>query len=457
MSSIGLSKNGRIIVIGGGPAGAFFSYYLLKIAEEKKLSFDLNIFEGKYFLRSGPSGCNFCAGVLSETLIERMKKINISLPQEISQSSVGGYCMLTRKGKLILQHPLHLRKIVTVFRGNGPLFSNITQNISFDDFLLREAIKMGAKVHYKRVTSIKIPSRPEEKIMVETEDGNCFDGDLVVGAFGLNTDFLAKVEKLGFGYKPPKVVKTCQTELKLGSDFIREKFKNFIYILNLGLKDLRFSAIIPKGDYITITLVGGKDLTFSAMKKFLATDLVKELLPEGFSLPPQHCHCLPRIAISPAKKPFTNRFVIIGDASCSRYYKNGIESALITASLAVETAINVGITEEDFKKGYWKRVKRIAIDNNFGKALFYLNELISRVSLLAESHIQSASKDGFPSNILKNILWNMFTGNIEYRKIFFNALNPFLLLYTTIVGFAILFKRVKGKLKMYLKREKKDA
>ncbi len=456
MNSIKLSNNSKIIVIGGGPAGAFFAYYLLKLAKEKKLTFDLNIFEGKYFLRSGPPGCNFCAGVLSETLIERMKKIGIFLPEEIAQSSVEGYCMLTRKGELILRHPLNQRKIVTVFRGNGPLFSNITQDISFDDFLLKEAIKMGAKVHYRRITSIEIPSRPEEKIKVKTEDGN-FDGDLVVGAFGLNTDLLTKVKEMGFGYKPPKVIKTCQTELKLGLEFIRKKFKNFIYILNLGLKGLRFSAIVPKGDYITITLVGKEDLTFSTMEKFLRTDFMRKLLPEDFSLPPQHCHCLPRIAITTAKKPYTNRFVIIGDASCSRYYKNGIESALITASLAAETAINIGISERDFKKGYWKRARRIVVDNRFGRALFFLNDLISRVSFLVESHLRIASTTRFPSSILRDILWNMFTGNIEYRKIFLRVMNPFLLLYMPFAGFTIILKNIKEELKKYLKKGKENV
>jgi flavin-dependent dehydrogenase len=441
-------NNSKVIVIGGGPAGAFFSYYILKLAKEKNLNLDLSILEGKYFVRSGPPGCNFCAGVLSETLIKKMERIGIILPQEIAQSSVEGYCMLTKKGELWLTHPLHARKIATVFRGNGPLFSNITKNISFDDFLLREALKMGARVYYKKVSSIELPSKPEEKVLVKTED-ETFEADLVVGAFGLNTDFLEKVKRMGFGYKPPKVLKTCQTELKIGSEFVKEKFKDFIFILNIGIKGFRFSAIIPKGEYITITLVGNDDLTFSKMEKFLKEDFMKKLLPDGFSLPHQHCHCLPRIAVTSAKKPFTDRFVIIGDASCSRYYKNGIESALITASLAAETAINLGISEKDFRKGYWRKARKIIIDNFFGRLLFSLNDFIARADFIVESHIRIARSNSFPSKILRNILWNMFTGNIDYWRIFLKSVNPFLLIYMAFSG-------IRTILDNFFKKKKKN-
>lgn len=452
MKSIKLSNNSRVIVIGGGPAGAFFSYQILKLARGKNLSIDLKILEGKYFLKSGPPGCNFCAGVLSETLMEKMKEIGLLLPSEIAQSSVEGYCMLTKKGRLFLYHPLSLKKIVTVFRGNGPLFSNITKNISFDEFLLREAEKMGAEVLYKRVQSIELPGNPYDKVLVKTEN-ETFEADLVVGAFGLNTDLLTKIKNMGFGYKPPKVVKTCQTELNLGAKFVKEKFQDLIYILNMGIKDLRFSAIIPKGDYITITLVGKKDLTFSHMEKFLKTDFMKELLPEGFSLPPQHCHCLPRIAITSAKKPYTNRFVIIGDASCSRYYKNGIESALTTATLAAETAINYGVSEEDFKKLYWRRARKIIIDNFFGRVLFFVNDFISRFRFILESHLRIINSSHFPSSILKDILWNMFTGNIEYRKIFLKSINPFLLFSMGFSGLIAILENISKKLRGKLKNE----
>lgn len=444
-----LLPNSRIFVVGGGPAGAFFSYYVLKIAKEKGLNLDLTIFEGKLFSRSGPPGCNYCAGVISETLIEKMERIGISLPPEIARSTVEGYSMVTRKGKLFLAHPLRKKRIVTVFRGNGPLFSNITKNISFDDFLLREAVKAGAKVNYRRVKSIHISRNPEDMVTVELDNGEKLKADLVVGAFGLNTELMKKVESMNFGYRPPKVIRTCQTEIKLDPEFVKEKFGNYIFIFNMGVKKLRFSAIIPKGEYITITLVGKDDLAFSDMENFLKAPFMREMLPEGWSLPYQNCHCLPRIPLNSAKKPYANRFIIIGDASCSRYYKNGIESALITAILAAETIINSGISEKEIKKGYWKRARKIAFDNYFGRLLFRLNDFIARVGFIVESHLRIVRSGHFTSSILKDILWNLFTGNKEYKKIFIKTLHPFLLLTMIVSGTITIFNNLK---RFFLKR-----
>lgn len=444
-SNIKLTNNSKIFVIGGGPAGSFFSYIILKLAKEKGLNIELTILEGKLFSRSGPHGCNYCAGVISETLIDRMGKIGLVLPQEIARSTVEGYNMITSKGELFLAHPLKRKKIVTVFRGNGPLFSNITENISFDDFLLREAMKIGAKVIYKRVSSISLPSNYEEKILITTEDNEHFEADFIVGAFGLNTELMEKVKNMGFGYKPPKVLKTCQTELNLGSQFVEEKFKNSIYIFNMGVKGLRFSAIIPKGEFITITLIGKSDLVFSRMEKFLNAPFMKKFLPEDWTFPSRHCHCLPRIPLTAAKKPYTHRFAIIGDACCSRYYKNGLESALITAKILAETVIDHGISEDKLKIWFWKRAKKIIYDNYFGRILFFLNDLISRFDFIVESHLKIANSNKYPSSILKDILWNMFTGNIEYKKIFLKIINPFFLFPVLLSGIFILLKNILRK------------
>ncbi len=50
-------KNGsRIAVIGGGPAGSFFSYFLLDLAERVKLDIHVDIYEQQDFSRCGPAG-----------------------------------------------------------------------------------------------------------------------------------------------------------------------------------------------------------------------------------------------------------------------------------------------------------------------------------------------------------------------------------------------------------------
>jgi hypothetical protein len=121
--------------------------------------------------------------------------------------------------------------------------------------------------------------------------------------------------------------------------------------------------------------------------------------------------------------------VIIGDASCTRYYKNGIESAFKTAQLAAETAIHRGISKAAFKRGYFSQArKQIIWDNFFGKVLFgvynfvyessFFSEVLMRVAIKEETHGKSSQ--------LKRVLWNMYTGNTPYSTIFIQFLNPFL-------------------------------
>ncbi|MCK4931745.1 MAG: hypothetical protein KAT01_06240, partial [Candidatus Aminicenantes bacterium] len=129
---------------------------------------------------------------------------------------------------------------------------------------------------------------------------------------------------------------------------------------------------------------------------------------------------------SPANKPFTHRFVMIGDASFSRHYKNGIESAFLTARLAAETVIFYGVDTTSFKNYYFQQAKRQIIrDNVYGRLLFSVSDFISAAPLLSQAHLNLAKKQSQtgPSQRIRLILWNMFTGNIPYRDIFKSSLN----------------------------------
>lgn len=206
---------------------------------------------------------------------------------------------------------------------------------------------------------------------------------------------------------------------------------------------IRYATVIPKGDYITITLIGKKDATKDFFQEFLTlADIQGKIMASE-----PHCVCSPKITVSPANKPFTHRFVMIGDASFSRHYKNGIESAFLTAKLAAETAIFYGVDATSFKKHYYKQAKRQIIrDNIYGRLLFSVSDFISAVPILAQAHLQLAKKQqesGAPKKI-RFILWNMFTGNISYRNIFKTSLDFSLhlsLLIKTIVLFISKLKK----------------
>ena len=132
-------------------------------------------------------------------------------------------------------------------------------------------------------------------------------------------------------------------------------------------------------------------------------------------------------SVSSAKKPYADRLVIIGDANCSRYYKNGIESAYVTGQVASETAFNVGISETAFQKEYIRPIKKMIIrDNYYGRILFQLNDFVTGHTFLSKvllRMVMEEEKRRKNTNI-RSLLWNMYTGNIPYRAIFMNLLHP---------------------------------
>ena len=132
-------KNGaKIAIIGGGPAGSFFAHFSLMHAKQLGINVSVTIFEKKCFDKKGASGCNMSAGVLSETLLDKLTEQNIHLPPSCIQQEIGGYYLQVSEYGIPLHYPYppHKTRIATVFRGSGPRFANRDVSNSFDHFLL---------------------------------------------------------------------------------------------------------------------------------------------------------------------------------------------------------------------------------------------------------------------------------------------------------------------------------
>jgi flavin-dependent dehydrogenase len=427
-----LHDGSRIAIIGGGPAGSFFAHFALKLARQKGIDVEITVLDGKNFLRQGPPGCNMCAGVISETLLARLEQEAILLPEERVQHRIDAYYMQTADAGLLLEHPQGKRGAIrTVFRGSGPRFSTEVGDVSFDDFLLGHVKSRGVQVVEQVVTEILLPGDPRDSVLLLCGSPGSRverEADLVVCAFGLNTALLAKVEALGFGYRPPRFVRTVQAELDLGADHIRKHLGNRIYVFSLGLQDVRFAALTPKREHVTVSVIGFRDTTVSDLRAYLDQPAVRALLPAGDLLADGCCRCRPRIGLTPAKRPYTDRLVVVGDASCSRYFKNGIESAFVTAQLAAEAAFQAGVSAAALRKAYMGPVRRTLVrDNRYGRLLFKVHDVASRCSILTQSYhkVAASTRARDPvARLARRILWEMFTGNVPYRTIFCQGFDP---------------------------------
>jgi flavin-dependent dehydrogenase len=421
-----LKYGSRVAVIGGGPAGSFFAHFVQKYAQQKGIKLSVTIFDGKDFLQRGPKGCNLCAGVLSASLHQKLNEEGIYLPERRIINSLDGYKLHVDDEHLLLSCEENKKdRITTVFRGNGPRYSTFPHVVSFDDFLMSWAQDRGVHIISQPVWDIRLPKTEEDAAsLFFGRKGNLqrFDVDLVVGAFGVNSYLMNKMQGLGFGYKPPSTLTTFQAEFNLGRENVLKNFENMIHIYMPGSTHIRYATVIPKGDYLSITLVGKKDITTDIFSEFYSLQEIRNKIP----LSKPHCFCYPKIVVSPSRKPFSDRLVIIGDAGFSRHYKNGIESAFLTAKLAAETAVKVGIDASSFYSHYFRKAKKLIVhDNAYGRFLFMLNDIISSIPLLAEAHLSLARRKdkAVSARKLRFILWNMFTGNIPYKDIFKTSLD----------------------------------
>lgn len=445
-----LRSGSKIAVIGGGPAGSFFAHLARKWADKKGIAISLVIFDGKDFLERGPRGCNLCAGVIAGGLEEKLRKEGLSLPEKRIINRIEGYSLHAERDTLRLPCSENAKHaIATVFRGNGPRYSHFPRIISFDDFLLSWAQDRGAQVISQPVWRIQLPRNQADSITLfygEKGSLQCYEADLVVGAFGVNAHLLKEVQRLGFGYKPPGTLTTFQAEFNLGLEEVKKQFRNDIHIYLPRSKTIRYATIIPKGDYVTVTLVGKKKATPELAEEFFGLDEIRDIFPPS---PPQ-CFCYPRIAISAAQHPFSHRLVLIGDASFCRQYKNGIESAFLTAQLAADAAFGQGVDAATLRRAFYGPAKKPIIrDNLYGRALFLLNDVLTSAPVLSHSHFLLAKREGRSAGPkkLRRILWSMFTGDIPYRDIFAMALDVRLQISLFLNTIQILFQKTKKYLR----------
>ncbi len=430
-----LGDEDTVAVIGGGPAGSFFSILALMEARKRGARLNVVLFDGKNFLHEGPRGCNMCAGVISRDLLEEFERLGLQIPRDRVQRRIDRYVFHTINGSHGVSAPPEKGALPVVFRGNGPRFSGGVGRISFDDYLLDQAVQNGVTVVPSFVQDINLPGPSMERPIVRWSGGS-LSADLLVVASGVSTQFARKLEFRGIGYRPPRCVRAFQAELDLGEHNLEKHFGNSIHVFSIGLKDIRFAAIIPKSRFATVSLVGDRNLDKRHLISFLSSPIVTSLLPAGWRLPERFCFCRPSLPISGGKGFFGDRLLIIGDAAMSRHYKNGIESAFRTARIAATAIFKEGLSAKALRRTYAVPViKRFRAENLYARILFALNDYVSPRRFWVNAHLYYVLRrpECRTARSIFFLTWNLFTGQASYRRILRTALSP-LFLFGMILG-----------------------
>jgi len=450
-----LHNNDRVAVIGAGPAGSLFAYSLLCLAKKENLSLKVTLYDHRNFSQCGPSGCNKCAGVINGSLWQRLKKIGIDLDQveNLIQSRLNGYLWITPAGCLRIKMPPGWQPSRTVFRGCGPRFDYPGKKVGLDNYLLQLALEKGAHYQQARAMEVTVPDKMDQPVQIRLEkDKEQFriEAELIVGAFGLNPVLLNHFRQSGIGYRPPRYVRAANMELVRRPDAKPKTYDNFIRVYNVTGCRVRQLVLTPKGRYATVTMLAPYDLCTEDIHEIRECPEMQNILQSGWDWPDQFCHCLPLLLKRSAKKFYSNRIVLVGDAACCRYYKNGLESALRSSKIAAAVAVHYGISRRCFRREYLPRIRREIIhDNFFGRQILGVHNLITSHPTLMKLFIQVRSEMTRTSMARKydDIFWDMFTGNRPYRHIFFRIIQPLFILEMALHLGQVMARRLRGIIK----------
>jgi flavin-dependent dehydrogenase len=413
----------RVAVIGGGPAGSFFSYFLLETAKRIDLDLHLDIYEPRDFSRVGPIGCNMCGGIISESLVQMLATEGIILPPTVVQRGIDSYMLHMDVGSVRIDTPLQEKRIAAVSRGPGPRDLKEVKWRSFDGHLQELTAAQGANIINQRVRQVAWENgRPR----LRTGKEYSAPYDLLVFAAGINSSLSKILEDSELEYTCPQTSKTYIQEYFIGEDVIAEQLGSSMHVFLLDIPRLEFAAVIPKGDYVTVCLLG-EDIDQELVDEFMNAPEVKACFPENWTPQSRSCFCSPRINTVGAKRPYGDRFVFVGDCGVTRLYKDGIGAAYRTGKAAAMTAILQGISAADFAEHYHPACRRIETDNLIGRFIFFVTRQIQRRRFTRRAVLRMATDEqtAEPTDrLLSMVLWDTFTGSAPYGEILLRTLGP---------------------------------
>lgn len=419
---LGLDDGSRVAVVGGGPAGSLFAYFVRRLADSIDLDVAVDVFEPRLFTHHGPAGCNHCGGVVSESLVQLLATEGINLPPGVVQRGIESYMLHTDVGDVRIATPGREKRIASVFRGNGPRDAQNVDATGFDRYLLDLASSTGANVVRKLVSGI-VPEG--HRVALRTPEGSAGTYDLVAIAVGVNSRLLNDLGTAAPSYRPPEGLRTFICEFDVGEDTVRECLGDSMHVFLLDIPRLEFAALIPKGSIMTLCVLG-EDVDERLIEALLASPEVAGCFPDRI-VPPPACHCFPRINNGAAVRPFADRLVWIGDCGVSRLYKDGLGSAYRTSKAAAKTAVFHGVAASDFEAHFWPECHALIVDNAIAKMVFAVTMLIQKVRFVRRgvvrmTAIEQASRGADKG--MSSVLWDVFTGSAPYREILLRTLRP---------------------------------
>ncbi len=152
-----LGSGSSVAVIGSGPAGSFFSFFLLELAERAGLNISVDIYDNKDFSKCGPAGCNHCGGIVSESLVQLLATEGINIPTKVVQKGIESYVLHMDVGSVRIETPVHEKRIAAMYRGAGPLAAKNAKlsKIQTSKNVLKKVLKRALRIAKFKNTALR--------------------------------------------------------------------------------------------------------------------------------------------------------------------------------------------------------------------------------------------------------------------------------------------------------------
>lgn len=417
----------NIAVVGGGPAGATVGMLLARAGKR------VTCYDERNVLEITRPACSGCAGLLQDSCLAALESMGLSLPEEVVQRRLRGFVVHLPHGRTLA---MPVGRMVSVYRGFGPMETAEGPVEGFDAWLLGKAIEAGVSFRVATVRRIEIAANGVAHLSTSAGPDHA---DFVIGAFGHNR-LLSRAIAIpeGEGLDEPTTQRSAVFEFSFGRDFCRQTYGDWVHVIIVTRRlhpdlPIWFAAFVPKQEgSVTVVLLGRRHVTLQDAQRFFTVGPVRGLIPD---LPSNEmgaltmaltsrggclqCVCVRNtITTTPPARfliPTRGGIALVGDAGATRPFKNGIGAA-IDNGIHLARSIVDGMPED-----YRRFANRCYPPGDFRVALQLIDSherFLSRkpVEALIAALIERW-RVPFLSQIVHEYTRHMLLADIPYRQI----------------------------------------
>lgn len=457
-----LKDGDKVIIIGGGYAGSVLAINLKRLNPKIGVQIMERRSEQACCHAGGRKTCKGCFGWIAATAVDKLADLGIHVPPELVIGSVDKVefkNIADPESEAILTDPPKsvIHKGLVIANGNGPAGIIQGRDISFTNFLRREAEKLGVEIIPGIASGIFVPKNPVNKAFVVYENVNegnrnktLTQADLVVNATGVNDPNLIstlryqRVDSEIITERVDQPVKQHAAgvfEVMLKDSEIEElKLNRRSFMYWYGMKGTEAVLTIIKSvaderihtktlqtgtefrkNWMTIVISPAANVLETIKDKALIRKRLTEMYYEfldrsGMSdvireRTPQ-CRCVPNVPVEVSSYRADHRYALIGDVIGNmKYKKNGIGVLIDYAEKLADTAVSHGVSKQSLEKGTRKSALKTKYDNIVGSMVFKGAVLINQYPILIELEKRLLSS----SHAIRQLGSRLVIGNTEFE------------------------------------------